>query len=202
MINISALAAAAAHYDTGDPRRVQHFIKVYGYCRLLGLSEGLDTHTQNMLEAAALLHDIGIHEAERRHGSSAGPYQEQEGPAVARPLLSAAGADEGEIERICWLIAHHHSCQAGGTPISAFCSRRIFSSTQTRTLCRARASPPRASVCSEQTAAKSCSMIFFSLSHTLYKDRKSADTMFALFAYLSGIIACWSVSTDASSLHP
>ena len=44
MINISALAAAAAHYDAGDPRRVQHFIKVYGYCRLLGLSEGLDTH--------------------------------------------------------------------------------------------------------------------------------------------------------------
>ena len=113
MINIFALAAAAAHYDAGDPRRVQHFIKVYGYCRLLGLSEGLDTHTQNMLEAAALLHDIGIHEAERRHGSSAGPYQEQEGPAVARPLLSAAGADESEIERICWLIAHHHSCQAG-----------------------------------------------------------------------------------------
>lgn len=113
MINISALAAAAAHYDAGDPRRVQHFIKVYGYCRLLGLSEGLDAHTQNMLEAAALLHDIGIHEAERQHGSSAGPYQEQEGPAVARPLLSAAGADESEIERICWLIAHHHSCQAG-----------------------------------------------------------------------------------------
>ena len=149
MINISALAAAAAHYDTGDPRRVQHFIKVYGYCRLLGLSEGLDTHTQNMLEAAALLHDIGIHEAERRHGSSAGPYQEQEGPG-----------------------------------------------------CRAKALPPRASVCSGRTAAKSCSMIFFSQSHTLYKDRKSADTMFALFAYLSGIIACWSVSTDASSLRP
>ena len=99
MINISALAAAAAHYDAGDPRRVQHFIKVYGYCRLLRLSERL--------------HDIGIHEAERQHGSSAGPYQEQEGPAVARPLLSAADADESEIERICWLIAHHHSCQAG-----------------------------------------------------------------------------------------
>ena len=113
MINISALAAAAAHYDAGDPRRVQHFIKVYGYCRLLRLSERLDAHTQNMLEAAALLHDIGIHEAKRQHGSSAGPYQEQEGPAVARPLLSAADADESEIERICWLIAHHHSCQAG-----------------------------------------------------------------------------------------
>ena len=113
MINISALAAAAAHYDAGDPRRVQHFIKVYGYCRLLRLSERLDAHTQNMLEAAALLHDIGIHEAERRHGSSAGPYQEQEGPAVARPLLLEAGADEEESRRVCWLIAHHHSYGAG-----------------------------------------------------------------------------------------
>lgn len=66
-----------------------------------------------MLEAAALLHDIGIHEAERRHGSSAGPYQEQEGPAVARPLLREAGADEEESRRVCWLIAHHHSYGAG-----------------------------------------------------------------------------------------
>lgn len=196
MINISALAAAAAHYDAGDPRRVQHFIKVYGYCRLLGLSEGLDTHTQNMLEAAALLHDIGIHEAERRHGSSAGPYQEQEGPAVARPLLSAAGADESEIERICWLIAHHHSCQAGeDTDFRILLEADFLVNADEDSL-------PRASVCSGRTAAKSCSMIFFSLSHTLYKDRKSADTMSALFAYLSGIIACWSVSTDASSLRP
>lgn len=72
MINISALAAAAAHYDAGDPRRVQHFIKVYGYCRLLRLSERLDAHTQNMLEAAALLHDIGIHEAERLFRTDSG----------------------------------------------------------------------------------------------------------------------------------
>ncbi len=113
MIDIAKLAALAVHYDAGDPRRVQHFLKVYGYCQLLGRSEGLDTHTQNMLEAAALLHDIGIHEAERRHGSSAGPYQEQEGPAVARPLLLEAGADEEESRRVCWLIAHHHSYGAG-----------------------------------------------------------------------------------------
>ena len=109
MINISALAAAAAHYDAGDPRRVQHFIKVYGYCRLLRLSERLDAHTQNMLEAAALLHDIGIHEAERQHGSSAGPYQEQEGPAVARKLLQKVGYAPEKIERICYLVGHHHT---------------------------------------------------------------------------------------------
>lgn len=113
MIDIAKLAALAVHYDAGDPRRVQHFIKVYGYCQLLGRSEGLDAHTQNILEAAALLHDIGIHEAERKFGSSAGPYQEQEGPAVARPLLAAAGADEEESRRVCWLIAHQHTYSAG-----------------------------------------------------------------------------------------
>ena len=113
MIDIEELTALAIAYDAGDAKRIQHFIKVYGYCQLLGRSEGLDAHTQNVLEAAALLHDIGIHEAERRFGSSAGPYQEQEGPAVARPLLREAGADEEEIRRVCWLIAHHHSYGAG-----------------------------------------------------------------------------------------
>ena len=98
-----------------------------------------------MLEAAALLHDIGIHEAERQHGSSAGPYQEQEGPAVARPLLSAAGADESEIERICWLIAHHHSCQAGEDTDFRILLEADFLPTQTRTVCAARALPLRAS---------------------------------------------------------
>lgn len=202
MINISALAAAAAHYDAGDPRRVQHFIKVYGYCRLLGLSEGLDTHTQNMLEAAALLHDIGIHEAERRHGSSAGPYQEQEGPAVARPLLSAAGADESEIERICWLIAHHHSCQAGeDTDFRILLEADFLVNAEEDSLPRESIASARERLFRTDSGKKLLDDILLSEPY-LYKDRKSADTMFALFAYLSGIIACWNVSTDASSLRP
>ena len=99
MIDIAKLAALAAAYDAGDPRRVQHLMKVYAFCRILGQSEGLDGQAQNILEAAAVLHDIGIHEAERKHGSSAGKWQEAEGPAVAAPLLREAGADEAESER-------------------------------------------------------------------------------------------------------
>ena len=109
MIDIAKLAALAAAYDAGDPRRVQHLMKVYAFCRILGQSEGLDGQAQNILEAAAVLHDIGIHEAERKHGSSAGKWQEAEGPAVAAPLLRQAGADEAESERAAWLIAHHHT---------------------------------------------------------------------------------------------
>ena len=64
------------------------------------------------MEAAAILHDIGIHEAERKHGSSAGKWQEAEGPAVAAPLLRQAGADDAETDRALWLIAHHHTYDA------------------------------------------------------------------------------------------
>lgn len=112
MIDIAKLTELAIAYDAGDPRRVQHLMKVYAFCRLIGQSEGLDAQTQNTLEAAAILHDIGIHEAERKHSSSAGKWQEVEGPAVAAPLLEQVGADPAACERILWLIAHHHTYTA------------------------------------------------------------------------------------------
>lgn len=106
-MDIAKLAALAAAYDAGDPRRVHHFMKVYAFARLIGQAEGLDEQTQEILDAAALLHDIGIHAAERKFGACGGPLQEAEGPSAA--LLKQAGADEAACEQVCWLIAHHHS---------------------------------------------------------------------------------------------
>ena len=108
-MDIAKLAALAAAYDAGDPRRVHHFMKVYAFARLIGQAEGLDAQAQEILDAAALLHDIGIHAAERKFGACGGPLQEAEGPSAALPLLKQAGADEAACEQVCWLIAHHHS---------------------------------------------------------------------------------------------
>ena len=108
-MDIAKLAALAAAYDAGDPRRVHHFMKVYAFARLIGQAEGLDEQTQEILDAAALLHDIGIHAAECKFGACGGPLQEAEGPSAALPLLKQAGADEAACEQVCWLIAHHHS---------------------------------------------------------------------------------------------
>ncbi|WP_283672918.1 HD domain-containing protein [Butyricicoccus sp. Marseille-Q5471] len=112
-MKIDDLIAQAIAYDAGDPRRVQHFMKVYAFSHAIGQAEGLEEHTQKVLDAAAVLHDIGIHEAERLHGSSAGKWQESEGPAVAAPMLQKAGANGAEQERVLWLIAHHHTYDAG-----------------------------------------------------------------------------------------
>lgn len=51
-------------FDCGDPKRIQHFIKVHSFSKLIGEKEGLDAHTLFVLEAASILHDIGIRVSE------------------------------------------------------------------------------------------------------------------------------------------
>ena len=71
--------------------------------------EGLDSRTLEILRTAAVLHDIGIHAAEEKYGNCSGKYQEIEGPAPAREILSRLTTDEELIDRVCFLIAHHHT---------------------------------------------------------------------------------------------
>ena len=97
-------------FDKGDARRIQHFLKVYMFAALIGKMEGLPPEQQEILEIAAILHDIGIIPAEKKYGTSNGKLQEQEGPAYARALLQEAGGYPSElIDRVCFLIAHHHT---------------------------------------------------------------------------------------------
>lgn len=109
MADISQLLGAMINYYNGDPRRIQHFIKVHDLARTIGTLEGLDDHTLFILEAAAAVHDIGIHICELTYGRCDGKLQEQEGPALAKDMLSALYFDEDVIERVCWLVGHHHT---------------------------------------------------------------------------------------------
>ena len=97
-------------FDRGDARRIQHFLKVYQFAALIGKLEGLSPEQQEILEIAAILHDIGIIPSEKKYGISNGKLQEQEGPAYARELLNRVGGYGQEfIDRVCFLIAHHHT---------------------------------------------------------------------------------------------
>ena len=96
-------------FDEGSAQRIQHFLKVYELCRTIGLCEKLDARTQETLEAAALVHDIGIRPSLTVYGDVAGPHQEELGPAEARKLLGRLGYDSEMISRVCWLVGHHHT---------------------------------------------------------------------------------------------
>ena len=110
MNKIEDLALAMIDYNNGDPKRIQHTTKVHAYASMIGKCEGLDEETQFILESAALVHDIGIRASEKKYGHQSGKLQEQEGPAVARELLMRLGGfTDQQIERICWLIGHHHT---------------------------------------------------------------------------------------------
>lgn len=106
---LNKLILEMIQYFQGDPKRIQHFIKVYEYARLIGQEEQLDEMTQFTLETAAIVHDIGIKPAEKKYGKCNGALQEKEGPAAARDILSRLGFYPAIIERVCYLVGHHHT---------------------------------------------------------------------------------------------
>ena len=100
---------AMINYFAGDARRINHFLKVYGFAKTIGEMEDLDERTRQILEIAAITHDIGIKNSEMKYNSSAGCYQQTEGPPEAKKLLEDLWFDEELVDRVCWLIAHHHT---------------------------------------------------------------------------------------------
>jgi CRISPR/Cas system-associated endonuclease Cas3-HD len=96
-------------YFKDDIKRINHALKVLGYSEAIMAGENLDEYDKNILKIAAILHDIGIKEAEKKYNSSIGKYQEIEGPKVAKNLLGNYNLDKDKLDRILFLIGNHHS---------------------------------------------------------------------------------------------
>ena len=95
----------------GNIHDIYHFLKVWAFARLIAWEEKLPEDEREIVELAAVFHDIGIHQAERLHGSSAGRYQELEGPPIARRMMEEIGCSAAVIQRVCRLIGRHHTYQ-------------------------------------------------------------------------------------------
>jgi HD superfamily phosphodiesterase len=94
----------------GDAKRINHFMKVYAFASTIGQMEQLDERTQEILEVAAVVHDIAVVPCERKYGSTSGELQEKEGPALAEQLLARVGGFDNEfVERVLYLVGNHHS---------------------------------------------------------------------------------------------
>jgi HD superfamily phosphodiesterase len=96
-------------YFGNDILRINHSLKVYGFASTICRSETGNRDTIDIIEIAAVLHDIGIHVSEKKYKSSAGKYQEIEGPPIARIMLEKLEVKQDIIERVCFLIGNHHS---------------------------------------------------------------------------------------------
>ena len=106
---ISAIIKKMIEFYRSSLHDIDHFLKVYAYAKAIGELEGLPAGKQKILEIAAIVHDIPCPLCREKYGSAAGKYQEKEGPALAREFLKEFSLSADEIERICWLVGHHHS---------------------------------------------------------------------------------------------
>jgi HD superfamily phosphodiesterase len=96
-------------YFQTDVRRINHAIKVTNFAHIISDDQSLDKKTKEIITYAAILHDIGIKEADKKYNSSIGKYQEIEGPSIALEILSGLDISEDIINRVCFIIGNHHS---------------------------------------------------------------------------------------------
>ncbi|MCA1794780.1 MAG: HD domain-containing protein [Desulfotignum sp.] len=99
------VAVEMKRYFAADFKRIGHAGRVARYAEKIGKKEKANLA---VVLCAAYLHDIGIKNAEEKHGSSQAKYQHIEGPPVAKEILENLGAKEELVKEVCDIIAHHH----------------------------------------------------------------------------------------------
>ena len=109
MVSKSNLIDAMFKYYKGDVKRINHFLKVYSFAKTIGEMENLDNEKQDILEIAAIVHDIGIKVSEQKYNSSSGKYQQIEGPPIAKDLMEQLNFSDSIVKRACFLVGHHHT---------------------------------------------------------------------------------------------
>lgn len=80
---INKLFLEMTSYFKSDQKRINHFIKVHSFAKLIGEEENLDKETMFILETSALTHDIGIKKGEELYSRNDGKIQEKLGPDEA-----------------------------------------------------------------------------------------------------------------------
>ena len=96
-------------FSDGNIHDIDHFIRVWTYAKIIGELEGLDDETLFILEIAAITHDIACPLCREKYGSTNGKYQEEEGIPLVKKFLSGTGVPEDQIERVAFLVGHHHT---------------------------------------------------------------------------------------------
>ena len=95
--------AAMKDFFGGDARYVDHALAVLGHAEALMASQsaGGQALDADVVVAAAILHDVGIPVALRKHGSAEGRWQELEGPPIAREILHKMPLAPEQVEHVC-----------------------------------------------------------------------------------------------------
>ena len=108
-MTVSEIMEKMIAFSDGNIHDIDHFIRVWTYAKTIGELERLDAEVQFILEIAAITHDIACPLCREKYGNTNGKHQEEEGAELVRAFLADTGLDTAQIDRIAWLVGHHHT---------------------------------------------------------------------------------------------
>ena len=108
-MRVSEIMEKMIVFSDGNIHDIDHLIRVWTYAKTIGELEKLDAETQFILEIAAITHDIACPLCREKYGSTNGKHQEREGEPMVRTFLADTDMSIEQIDRIAWLVAHHHT---------------------------------------------------------------------------------------------
>lgn len=110
-VNVFDIILNMIRNSNGNRHDINRFLKVYAYAKTIAEHEKLSAEKQQIVEIAAVIHDIACPLCREKYGNTNGKYQEKEGVILAREFLKNAGLPEKTVDRIVFLVGHHHSLQ-------------------------------------------------------------------------------------------
>ena len=108
-MKVSQIMEKMIAFSDGNIHDIDHLIRVWTYAKMIGELESLDAETQSVLEIAAITHDIACPLCREKYGNTNGKHQETEGVPMVRAFLADTGLNSTQIDRIAWLVGHHHT---------------------------------------------------------------------------------------------
>ncbi len=93
----------------GDQHDVNHFLKVFAYAQTIAEGENMEANARQILEWTAIVHDIACPLCREKYGSAIGKKQEEESPALLNEFFKNTDMKNEDLEKITWLVAHHHT---------------------------------------------------------------------------------------------
>ena len=106
---IEEITKKMIEYSNGNLHDINHFLKVLEFARIIGKLENLSEQEMEILEISAIVHDIACPLCRKKYGNTNGKLQEKEGEILARKFLTKLQINNELIERIVFLVAHHHT---------------------------------------------------------------------------------------------
>ena len=106
---VAAATEKMIEFNRGNLHDIDHFLKVWAMAKTIGELEGLNSHTQEVLELTAVVHDIACPLCREKYGNTNGSNQELESPPLVEAFFEGLPVDPADLSRISFLVAHHHT---------------------------------------------------------------------------------------------